>query len=93
MPLIKNGTQPTGNLEGEGHGATISGILDESEPGRLRRGATPAPPAISMCTISPVISSLLSITPLGPAGAKNSAVSSAVRARICGASATELWRS
>lgn len=40
MPLIKNGTLTTGNLKGEDHGATISLILDESEPGegpRLHR--------------------------------------------------------
>ena len=34
MPLIENGTLPTGNLEGEDVGATISLILDESEPGQ-----------------------------------------------------------
>ena len=40
MPLIKNGTLTTGNLKGEDHGATISLILDESQPGhgpRLHR--------------------------------------------------------
>jgi mannose-6-phosphate isomerase-like protein (cupin superfamily) len=40
MPLIKAGTLPTGNLVGAEHGATISLILDESEPGhgpRLHR--------------------------------------------------------
>jgi mannose-6-phosphate isomerase-like protein (cupin superfamily) len=40
MPLIKNGTIPTGNLEGENHGASISLILDQSDPGygpRLHR--------------------------------------------------------
>lgn len=40
MPLIKSGTLPTGNLEGAGHGATISVILDEGDPGhgpRLHR--------------------------------------------------------
>jgi mannose-6-phosphate isomerase-like protein (cupin superfamily) len=40
MPLITNDTLPTGNLEGEDHGATISLILDETEPGngpRLHR--------------------------------------------------------
>jgi quercetin dioxygenase-like cupin family protein len=34
MPLIKAGTLPTGNLRGEDHDATISLILDESEPGQ-----------------------------------------------------------
>jgi len=33
MPLIKHGTLTTGNLKGEDHGATISLILDESQPG------------------------------------------------------------
>jgi quercetin dioxygenase-like cupin family protein len=40
MPLIKHGTLPTGNLEGQDHGATVSLILDEGEPGhgpRLHR--------------------------------------------------------
>ena len=40
MPLIKNGTLTTGNLKREVHGATISLILDESQPGhgpRLHR--------------------------------------------------------
>jgi mannose-6-phosphate isomerase-like protein (cupin superfamily) len=40
MPLIKNGTLPTGNLKGEDHGASISLILDQSDPGhgpRLHR--------------------------------------------------------
>ena len=40
MPLIKSGTLPTGNLEGGEHGATVSLILDESDPGhgpRLHR--------------------------------------------------------
>jgi mannose-6-phosphate isomerase-like protein (cupin superfamily) len=40
MPLIKNGTLPNGNLEGEDHGASISIILDRSDPGhgpRLHR--------------------------------------------------------
>ena len=40
MPLIKAGTLPTGNLEGEEHGATVSVILDDSAPGhgpRLHR--------------------------------------------------------
>ena len=40
MPLIKNGTLPTGNLEGEGYGASISLIFDEGDPGhgpRLHR--------------------------------------------------------
>jgi len=34
MGLIKNGTLPTGNLEGEDHGASISLILDESALGQ-----------------------------------------------------------
>jgi hypothetical protein len=34
MALIKNDTIPTGNLEGGDHGATVSLILDESEPGK-----------------------------------------------------------
>lgn len=34
MPVIKAGTLPSGNLEGDAHGATVSVILDESEPGR-----------------------------------------------------------
>ena len=34
MPVIRAGTLPTGNLEGEEHGATVSLILDESEPGQ-----------------------------------------------------------
>jgi mannose-6-phosphate isomerase-like protein (cupin superfamily) len=33
MPVIKSGTLANGNLNGEPHGATISLILDESEPG------------------------------------------------------------
>ena len=40
MPLLKAGTLPNGNLEGEEHGATVSIILDESQPGsgpRLHR--------------------------------------------------------
>ena len=40
MPLIKDGTLPTGDLEGHEHGATVSLILDEGEPGhgpRLHR--------------------------------------------------------
>ena len=40
MPVIKAGSLPTGNLEGAAHGATISVILDRSEPGhgpRLHR--------------------------------------------------------
>jgi quercetin dioxygenase-like cupin family protein len=40
MPLIKAGDLPTGNLKGEEHGASISVILDDSEPGhgpRLHR--------------------------------------------------------
>lgn len=34
MPVIKSGTLPGGNLEGGDHGATISVILDDSDPGR-----------------------------------------------------------
>lgn len=40
MPLIKNDALPAGNLTGEDHGATVSLILDESDPGggpRLHR--------------------------------------------------------
>jgi quercetin dioxygenase-like cupin family protein len=40
MTLIKNGQLPTGNLAGQDHGASVSLILDESEPGhgpRLHR--------------------------------------------------------
>jgi quercetin dioxygenase-like cupin family protein len=40
MPVIKAGTLPTGNLRGDEHGASVSLILDESEPGngpRLHR--------------------------------------------------------
>jgi mannose-6-phosphate isomerase-like protein (cupin superfamily) len=40
MPLIKANTLPSGNLEGAEHGATVSVILDDSEPGhgpRLHR--------------------------------------------------------
>ena len=40
MTVIKSGTLPAGNLEGVEHGAKISVILDESEPGhgpRLHR--------------------------------------------------------
>jgi quercetin dioxygenase-like cupin family protein len=40
MPLIKDGTLATGDVEGQEHGATVSLILDESEPGhgpRLHR--------------------------------------------------------
>jgi mannose-6-phosphate isomerase-like protein (cupin superfamily) len=33
MPVINANTLPIGNLEGEDHGATISVILDYSEPG------------------------------------------------------------
>jgi quercetin dioxygenase-like cupin family protein len=33
MPLIKSGTISSGNLRGEDHGATISLILDEGDPG------------------------------------------------------------
>jgi hypothetical protein len=43
MPLIKDGTLPTGDLEGQEHGATVSLILDEGEPGhgpRLHRHPT-----------------------------------------------------
>jgi mannose-6-phosphate isomerase-like protein (cupin superfamily) len=34
MPLIPAGTLGTGNLKGADHGATISLILDHSEPGQ-----------------------------------------------------------
>src|SRR2546423_13075926 len=34
MPLIKSDTLPSGNLVGEDHGASISLILDESDPGQ-----------------------------------------------------------
>jgi mannose-6-phosphate isomerase-like protein (cupin superfamily) len=34
MPVINAGTLTSGNLEGAEHGATISLILDNSEPGR-----------------------------------------------------------
>jgi mannose-6-phosphate isomerase-like protein (cupin superfamily) len=40
MPLIKSDALPSGNLTGGDHGATISVILDESDPGggpRLHR--------------------------------------------------------
>jgi quercetin dioxygenase-like cupin family protein len=40
MALIRAGTLPSGNLEGEEHGATVSVILDEGGPGhgpRLHR--------------------------------------------------------
>jgi len=40
MPLIKSDQLPSGNLAGEDHGASVSLILDESEPGhgpRLHR--------------------------------------------------------
>jgi quercetin dioxygenase-like cupin family protein len=40
MALVKAGTLPGGNLEGDEHGATVSVILDEGEPGhgpRLHR--------------------------------------------------------
>jgi len=33
MPLINASSLPTGNLEGADHGATLSLILDHSEPG------------------------------------------------------------
>jgi len=33
MPLIDSSSLPTGNLKGADHGATISLILDHSEPG------------------------------------------------------------
>jgi mannose-6-phosphate isomerase-like protein (cupin superfamily) len=33
MPLINSSALPTGNLKGEEHGATISLILDQSDPG------------------------------------------------------------
>ena|SRR5690242_8312135 len=34
MPLIKSDTLPSGNLVGQDHGASISLILDDSEPGQ-----------------------------------------------------------
>jgi hypothetical protein len=34
MPLIKNDALPTGNLKGGDYGASISLILDKSEPGQ-----------------------------------------------------------
>ena len=34
MPLIAGSSLPTGNLKGADHGATISLILDRSEPGQ-----------------------------------------------------------
>ncbi len=34
MPVINASTLPSGNLEGAAHGATISLILDHSEPGQ-----------------------------------------------------------
>ena len=40
MPVIKAGTRKDGNIEGVDHGASISLILDESDPGtgpRLHR--------------------------------------------------------
>jgi mannose-6-phosphate isomerase-like protein (cupin superfamily) len=40
MPLVKAASFPDGNLEGGEHGATVSVILDEGEPGhgpRLHR--------------------------------------------------------
>jgi quercetin dioxygenase-like cupin family protein len=40
MALVKAGTLPDGNLEGDEHGATVSVILDEGAPGhgpRLHR--------------------------------------------------------
>jgi quercetin dioxygenase-like cupin family protein len=40
MPLIQHGTLPDDNLQGKDHGASISLILDESDPGggpRLHR--------------------------------------------------------
>jgi quercetin dioxygenase-like cupin family protein len=40
MPVIKSGTLTSGSLKGAAHGATISLILDDSEPGggpRLHR--------------------------------------------------------
>jgi quercetin dioxygenase-like cupin family protein len=40
MPVIRAGSLPTGNLGGEEHDASVSLILDESEPGhgpRLHR--------------------------------------------------------
>ena len=33
MPLIKSDAIPSGNLVGEDHGASVSLIFDESEPG------------------------------------------------------------
>ena len=33
MPVINEAALPSGNLKGEDHGATISVILDHSEPG------------------------------------------------------------
>jgi hypothetical protein len=33
MLVIRSSTLPTGSLEGHEHGATVSLILDESEPG------------------------------------------------------------
>ena len=43
MPSIENGTLPSGDLEGADLGATISLILDESEPGRPGRLSRRAP--------------------------------------------------
>ena len=37
MPVIKAGTVKDGNIEGAAHGASISLIIDESEPGRSPR--------------------------------------------------------
>jgi hypothetical protein len=34
MPVINESSLTSGNLRGEDHGATISVILDHSEPGR-----------------------------------------------------------
>jgi mannose-6-phosphate isomerase-like protein (cupin superfamily) len=34
VPVIKTSALPSGNLKGEDHGATISVILDHSQPGR-----------------------------------------------------------
>ena len=34
MPLVNGNALPTGNLRGEDHGATVSLILDHSEPGQ-----------------------------------------------------------
>jgi len=34
MPVINAGTRETGRVEGVAHGATISVILDRSEPGQ-----------------------------------------------------------